>query len=153
MYFLLLPNNSKLRRLQWEEKTKWQAVSNTLQADLREKYFCKSSENAKDNLNAHFLLIVRSQQIKQQTAETKIRETSLNKTRTLYLTATKMYWPDERLVYRHCCGSCTYRWGYIAKACLGKKDSPDCTWCQHSVSWSFGSQPAHIYPLLLSFSL
>lgn len=147
MYLLLPLNNPKLHRLQWEETTKWQVVSNT--ADLGGRYFCKSSENAKDNLNAHFLFIVCSQQMKQQIAETKTREISQNKTRTIYLIATKMYWPDERLVYRHCCGS----WWYIAKVCLGKKDSPDCTWCQHSVSWSSGSWPAHVYPLLLSFSL
>lgn len=143
----------KLQSLQWEEKTKWQAVSNTLHADLREKYFCKSSENAKDNLNAHFLLIVCSQQMKQQTAETKIREISLNKTRTIYLIATKMYWPDERLVDRHCCGSRIYRQQYIAKACLGKKDSPDCTWCQQCqlIFW----QPAcsHLSTSALFFSL
>lgn len=152
MYFLLLPNNPKLHRLQWEE-TKLQAVSNTLHADLRGKHFCKSSENAKDNLNAHFPLIVFSHQMKQQTAETKMREISQNKTRTTHLIATKMYWPDERLAYRHCCGSCIYRQPCTAKACLGKEDSPDCSWCQHRVSWSFGSRPAHIYPLLLSFSL
>lgn len=152
MYFLLLPNNPKLHRLQWEE-TKLQAVSNTLHADLRGKHFCKSSENAKDNLNAHFPLIVFSHQMKQQTAETKMREISQNKTRTTHLIATKMYWPDERLAYRHCCGSCIYRQPCIAKACLGKEDSPDCSWCQHSQLIFWQSACSHLSTSALFFSL